>query len=105
MICNIPAEKSAGIFFVSGALSFCIRKQDPSIHSLRLIAEGCYQGVYRSTFRVHDVSTFSDPVCRLFVVEHRTIWNEAVIVNARTTHLKNREYRYIIYAYAYIIYL
>ena len=105
MICNIPAEKSAGIFFVSGALSFCIRKQDPSIHSLRMIAERGYRRVYRSAFSIQDISVFSDPVCRQFVVEHRIIWNKAAIVKARHAHLQNGGIRYIIYAYAYIIYL
>ena len=61
--------------------------------------------MYRSAFSIQDISVFSDPVCRQFVVEYRIIWNEAVIVEVRITLLKNERIRYIIYAYAYIIYL
>ena len=70
-----------------------------------MIAERGYRRVYRSAFGIQDLSIFSDPVCRLFLVEHRTIWNEAVIVEVRITLLQKERIRYIIYAYAYIIYL
>ena len=70
-----------------------------------MIAERGHRRVYRSAFSIQDISVFSDLVCRQFIVEYRIIWNEAVIVEARHALLQNGEIRYIIYAYAYIIYL